>query len=292
MPQQAHRSSPRSPSYVLSSAASSGGQILLAAFRDGTRKGVALQGLVNLGSADVDARLVEALDGPVSGTTSTALEIIGKQDDPRWCPHVYRLFRRVHPAQPIPAPHVWMAALRFLLRHGAHTAEVIAALPRACGTATSEAALVALEHAPDLALSLFRKALRDRAPATRREAAAILALIDAPWSRRKLVSTLATSREDAASAEVRAALRALGSAEAAEAVRAWEERHPRVEPPGHFIEVDGTPRGPFHTFEVLIARDADDSLRWEMEQLRDRVLAVRQVVPPEPSRPWWRFWRS
>src|SRR5262249_40580710 len=85
-----------------------------------------------------------------------ALDIIGQQDDPRWCSHLYTLFRRTDPAQPAPSPHIWMTSLRFLLRYGHHAADVIAALPKAAGTEIGEAVLLALEHAPELALPLNR----------------------------------------------------------------------------------------------------------------------------------------
>ena len=41
--------------------------------------------------------------------------LAGQQNDPRWCPAVYALFRRVDPAGPIPEPHIWATALKYLL---------------------------------------------------------------------------------------------------------------------------------------------------------------------------------
>ena len=104
---------------------------------------------------------------PLSGTTSAALEIIVKQDDAAWCPEVHGLFRRANPDSPAPEPHLWMASLKFLLRHGYRREEVLAALSGAGGYEMGEAVLLALEHAPEVALPLIRRTLRSRVPANR-----------------------------------------------------------------------------------------------------------------------------
>ena len=48
--------------------------------------------------AEVGGRLPDALSGPPSGLISAALDVIGQQDDTRWCPPVHELFSRVDPA--------------------------------------------------------------------------------------------------------------------------------------------------------------------------------------------------
>jgi Domain of unknown function (DUF6896) len=140
----------------------------------------ALQALADLAASDLDQCLRDALLGPPSGSISAALDIIGKQDDPRWCQHLYELFRRTDSAQQPPSPHIWMTSLKFLLRHGHRTGELLAALSRAGGTEVGEAVLLALENAPELALPLIRKALLSDIPFNRSRTAAILALIDKP----------------------------------------------------------------------------------------------------------------
>jgi hypothetical protein len=174
------------------------------------------------------AALVSAEDRvrPPTGAISAALDIIGQQDDPRWCPHLYTLFRGTDPAQPAPSPHIWMTSLRLLLRHGHHAADVIAALPKATGTEIGEAVLLALEHAPELALPLIRKGLLADIPINRIEVAAILAVINKPWSRRELLGALAASDDQEKTADARAALVETGDDEAQKAVLAWEERNP------------------------------------------------------------------
>jgi hypothetical protein len=138
----------------------------------------ALHAIADLGTADIEQCLIDVLSGPPTGAISAALDIIGQQDDPRWCPHLYTLFRRTDPAQQAPCPHIWVTSLRLLVRHGHHTAEVITALPKAGGTVIGEAVLLALEHAPELALSLIRKGLLADIPINRIEVAAILAVIN------------------------------------------------------------------------------------------------------------------
>src|SRR5262249_55702240 len=153
----------------------------------------ALQALADLRAPDLDHYLEDALSGPPTGLISVALDIIGHQDDPRWCARVHELFSRVEPGGQLPQPHIWMTSLKFLLRHGHRTAEVIASLARAGRTQVGEAVLLSLEYAPELALPLIRKGLLADVPVDRTQVAAILALINAPWSRRELLGALEAS---------------------------------------------------------------------------------------------------
>jgi hypothetical protein len=252
----------------------------------------ALHALADLGAADLDQCLIDALSGPPTGAISAALDIIGQQDDPRWCPHLYTLLRRTDPAQQAPSPHIWMTSLRLLLRHGHHTADVIAALPRAGGTEMGEAVLLALEHAPELALPLIRKGLLADIPINRIEVAAILAVINKPWSRRELLGALSASDDQEKTADARAALVETGDAEAEKAVLEWEERNPHENEVGSYLEIDGRRLGPFYTFGELALKNRTTRIRYEMDKLHDRVMKLKDVVPPEPqgSRPWWRIW--
>src|SRR5205085_1609004 len=106
---------------------------------------------------------------------------------------IYSLLSRVQPAGQIPQPHIWIASLKYLLRHSYRTADALAALPKAGGSEVGEAVLLALEYAPALALPLIRKALLSDIPINRTEVAAILALVGKPWSRRELLRALDAS---------------------------------------------------------------------------------------------------
>jgi hypothetical protein len=244
-----------------------------------SRAADALQALADLGTADLDRCLEEALLGPPSGLISAALDIVGKQNDRRWCPRVYSLFSQVDPAGQLPQPHIWITSLKFLLRHGYRTAELFAALPRAGGTEVGEAVLLALEHAPGLALPLIRKGLLADIPVDRSQVAAILALIAKPWSRRELLGALEASDDQEKTADARAALLELGDEDARKAVLAWEERNPHENEVGSYLEIGGRRLGPFYTFGEISLKNRASWIRYEMDKLHDRVMKVKDVIP-------------
>ena len=254
----------------------------------------ALQALSDLRAPDLDQCLEDALSGPPSGLISAALDAIGQQDDPRWCARVHKLFSRVDPAGQLPQPHIWITSLKFLLRHGHRTAEVISALAKAGGSEIGEAVLLSLEHAPGLVLPLIRKGLLADVPIDRTRVAAILALINAPWSRRELLQALEASDHQEKTADARGALLESGDGEAQRAVLAWQERNPHEDETGSYLEISGRRLGPFYTFGELSLKNRASRIRYEMDQLRDRVMKVKDIVPPEPPdpRPWWKFWGS
>jgi hypothetical protein len=185
-----------------------------------------------------------------------------------------------------------MTSLRLLLRHGHYAADVIAALPRAAGTEIGEGVLLALEHAPELALPLIRKGLLADIPINRIEVAAILAVINKPWSRRELLAALAASDDQEKTADARAALVETGDDEAQKAVLAWEARNPHENETGSYLEIGDRRLGPFFTFGELALKNRTARIRYEMDKLHDRVMKLKHDVPPEPqgSRPWWRIW--
>ncbi|MBS0260676.1 MAG: hypothetical protein JSS02_01870 [Planctomycetes bacterium] len=250
----------------------------------------ALFGLAELGGAD--DQLEAAFRGPPSGTISAALEIVGKQDNPKWCPHIYSLFKRMRPTEQIPAPHIWMTSLKFLLRHGYHRDEMIASLAKVRGTGVGEGVLLALEQAPEHALPLIRKALVGDIPCDRTTVAAVLGLIAKPWSIRELLTALAKSDDQEKTADARAALLEIGDPEAEKAVLAWEERNPHEEEPGYYLDLDGRKVGPFYSMTEHMLKSRASFVRYEMDQLYDRVKKIKDVVPPEPlsAKRWWKFW--
>jgi hypothetical protein len=269
-------------------------QRLLGAFREETEARAALLGLDDLDAGSLGGALSQALAGPPSGLTSVALDVLDRRNDPEWCPQVVQLFGRVDPGGPIPQPHLWMACLKFLLRHGHRTEEALAALPSAAGYEMGEACLLALEHAPALMLPLVRRALLSGIPANRTVVAAVLALIDRPWSRRELLAALKASDDQERTADCRAALLECHDEAAHRAVRQWEVRNPHEPETGTFLEIDGRKAGPFISFAEMSLRDRAVRARHEMQRLHDRVMKVRDRVPPEPARGrglWWRFWR-
>jgi len=240
----------------------------------------ALLGLADLAADDLDDCLAMALEREPTGTTSAALSIIQRSPRRRWVPCLRKLLRRIDPAAQAPQPYIWKECVVILLEEPSCAHEMEDELLRAGGTEIAEAALLALEHAPRHALPLFRRALRSHIPHTRTVAAAILALIDRPWSRRELLAVLESSTEQAPTAECRAGLLETHDAEAHRRVQEWEERNPHEPEMGRFI-----------TIGEAMLRDRARFIRWEMEQLHDRVMKVRDCEPPEPpARPWWKLW--
>jgi hypothetical protein len=235
-----------------------------------------LLALDDLDAVPLADRLESALRGPVGSVTSTALKIIVRRDDPAWCPSVHDLFRRLIPGGELPQPYLWAECQRFLLRHRYRSEEMRSALVRADGIAVGEAALLALEHDPGRALPLFRRALRSPIPANRSMAAAVLALIDRPWSRRELLAVLNVSDDQEATSQCRAALRESHDEEAQLAVEEWEQVNPHEPEPGPWI-----------TMGELALRNCSQWVRSEMENLHDRVMKVRDREPGEapPQRP-------
>ena len=68
-------------------------------------------------------------------------------------------------------------------------------------------------------------------------------------------------------------------------MRAWEERNPHEAEAGSYLEVGGRTGGPFYTFDEISLRNRGSWIRYEMDKLHDRVMKVRDVVPPEPPAP-------
>ena len=125
-----------------------------------------------------------------------------------------------------------------------------------------EIALVALEHAPTQARTLFQRALRSQFAYSRNIAAAALAVLDEPWSRDELIAALSESSDQQKTAECRPALRRCNSSDAQDAVITWE-RHNLVRPEATTLDSLGD----------SIA--SDSSLEYEMYALHDRIIGLR-----------------
>lgn len=143
-----------------------------------------LQAIADLNHPELPAMLERALEAKPSGLTSAALAIISERDELRWIKPIHRLFRRVNPNGDIPEPHIWKTCAAYLAGKGVYLAEIKQSLKKVKRHELAEAALLAMEYAGELVLNLFRRALRSKIPYNRTTAAAALAIIDEPWSRR------------------------------------------------------------------------------------------------------------
>jgi hypothetical protein len=234
------------------------------AFDRGDEPRLALLALSDLGADDLPLFLTRTLRGEISGATSSALELVeASPDAPAWCPEVFSLFRRLDPNGEAPHPWLWSRCAGFLLRHRHQTETVAAALPLVGSYMVGEIALLAMEHAPEVALKLIRRALRSGVPINRRTAAAVLALIDRPWSRAELLAVLRESDEQEATSECRAALQESREPTARRAAEEWEERNPHEPEIGRWI-----------TLGEWLLRDCPQWLRYEMDKLRERVAGL------------------
>lgn len=232
-----------------------------------------LEAIADLDPPELPALLEMALEAKPSGMTSAALKIISERNEPDWTKAVYRLFRRVDPNGEIPEPYIWKTCAKYLAQNGDHLAEVKHSLKNARRHELGEAALLAMEYAPELALSLFRRALRSEIPYNRTTAAAALAIIDEPWSRRELFAVLQESDDQSATADCRAALMLTHNADAHHRVSDWERRNPH-EPES----------GPLISMQEMMLQSRNNTVQYEMEKLHDRVLPMRGQPPPEPRK--------
>lgn len=80
--------------------------------------------------------------------------------------------------------------------------------------------------------------------------------------------------------------------EAERAVSAWEQKNPHECEPGDYLEIEGRKVGPFYSMAEHSLKNRASFVRYEMDKLHDRVLKIKNVVPPEPPlpNPWWKFW--
>jgi hypothetical protein len=227
--------------------------------------------LADMRAAGLPELLTRTLRGPVSRESLVALDQAdARADAAEWCADVYALFGRADPGGQPPHPYLWMKCARFLFRRSFRVEAVTAALPRGGSSFVGEAALLAMEYAPTIALDLFRQALRSPVPANRTTAAAVLALLDQPWSREELLSVLKESDEQERTSECRAALDTSRDPQARRAVAEWEERNPHEPEVGRFINVG-----------EMMLRQRSDWVEAEMEHLRERVGLLAHWEPPK-----------
>jgi hypothetical protein len=220
----------------------------------------ALYALADLGGDEFPRELRKALhQQPFSGLTSAAIALIAERDDSGWAPAVAGLFEKLQPGGPIPEPHLWSECARFLLRHGHRPKEMRAALLQAGMNSRGEAAILGLEYGAEEPTTLFLRALAaDTSPNDRSIAAAALALLDSDWSRGILLTVLRQEEDWEATEECRAGLRESRDPAMHDAADAWENAH----------------RSTYKEPQL----NASESVRVEMEELHDRMMAVRRQL--------------
>lgn len=247
-------------------------QKLISLFAEENRQKVSLKGLQEIDSVFLDEYITTILK---QGTPAvvTALELLLKRNDKTWCPLIHEFYQQFNPAgseDEFPSPHIWGQCLEFLFRHQysfPEAAEVFSNVHQHC---LGEAVVLALEYRPSQALKLFRAALRSEIPNNRMIAAAVLALVDQPWSRQELLDTFSESDESDQTSECRAALLETQCSQAHQVVLDWQARHPFQRESDEWM-----------TVEEMRIQSLPVYLQWEMDELRERILPLRNVILPE-----------
>ncbi|MCA9091164.1 MAG: hypothetical protein KDA90_21305 [Planctomycetaceae bacterium] len=240
-------------------------------FDSGKSERLALMALCDL-SPERSVLLERALSKPPSGTTSAALSVVFSRPQEDWTSLVYDLLCRTDPSGEIPHPYTWTRCAEYLLQRHSHFEQIrnkIYLVGRRC---LGDAAVLALEYFPGLAVDLFRRALRSDVPCDRNTAAAALAIVDQPWSHLMLLQVLEESTDQEATAECRAALLAMSHRELHAVVDQWERDHPH-EPK----------TGPFISMSEMSLQTRETWMQQEMETLHERVIRLRPVVPPDET---------
>ena len=253
-------------------------KMLLNSFTNANRQRLALKAILEIESRHQFELLNSALELPHSGTVSTALDIIISLKEGTWCPEVLKLLNRTNPDGDPPQPHIWVKCLEYLCQHSENRDLIKKKLRKTSRHSIAEAGVLALEFLPGEALCLFRRALRSEIPHNRLISSSVLALIDKAWAHNELLDLLNSSDDQNLTAECRAAIRELPHPELQKIVEEWEINNPHEPETGDWI-----------TMQEVFLRGAQERIKWEMVAWHDRILPLREIVPPEPSQKWWKF---
>lgn len=236
-----------------------------------------LRVLHQLGSEDLETAVRHGLRSNSSDARRTAMWAIAQTDDPSWCPEVYWLFNIVRPGGQRPESSLAVSCASFLVKHGFHTEEVIKAVRRV-KQRLGDVALLALEHAPHLALPIIRRALRraftggspsefpdllrQQVRSVSGNMSVVLAVLDTDWSRRELYAVLDEAQIQGAEPHKVVpfvfALEQSGNREAREYAATWQ-----------------------YLYEEEEYGNAQKEFECSMEFPRDRVMRLRHHTPEE-----------
>jgi hypothetical protein len=191
----------------------------------------ALLALAAVSTADqLRCYLTTRLQAPPYLHADTALDLIDEHLEIDLRPELRALISRLSPE---PDTHLIARAARLLLDRGEPPAEVMPVLRRCASAAEvphsesngclADLAFIALEYAPEEALSLVRAALRASFPLAWGEAAAALMIFATPWAVRELESALESAFCEDQARDLQAALDGCRSGKITEAGhRMWQ----------------------------------------------------------------------
>jgi hypothetical protein len=225
-----------------------------------------LYGLIELDVPEARAALKDAFSGSNQELFYAAISIATSLVGEDWTTEISQALRALKSdGEDIEADN-WGACARYLLQRGCRTAEIREGLRQS--SRRGRAALLAHEFYTEIALELYRTALRSESHDDRATASAIFVILNQAWCHAELQDVLNESDDEAATQECRSALNALPHAELHEFVLEWEARN--------LSEPDS---GSARTIEHK--RVADRDLQNRIEELHDRVLPLRNrpLVP-------------
>ena len=216
----------------------------------------AVRMMADLGAEEVRELIREGLAGNADCVCSVIC-VINRDEDPSWCNAVFDVLLRFgRCGRRTRDEDVVLQCARYLFKHRHRKQDVARVLSR-LKSQTDEAGLLLLEHAPHQALPIIRRALRDSGPIGN-PTAAVLALIDQPWSRAELLAVLEDDvyhdLDDVLPLVL--ALHESHDAEARAVAETWVER-----------------------YDPAVVEWGQEDLTTDMVQFGDRVLKLRRQAP-------------
>jgi hypothetical protein len=230
-------------------------------FERAERRSIALAAICEVSPGHAQSYIIRILKEPANGAVSDALELIHQSNDPDWCSHVFGMLQSSEQSPCHLGASDWHAAASFLLEHDFQREFVIDSFD---DHSTADFALLSLEHAPRKSKSIFHKALRSTVPRERIRAAAMLVILDQPWSYDQLIAVLSDFDDQEMTLYPRAALLASKHTEHHSIVEAWEAAHPRKPENGKYM-----------SFGEWAIREKDSYLAYEIQNLHDTVWPLR-----------------
>ena len=147
----------------------------------------AVRMMADLGAEEVPELIRKGLAGNADCVCSV-MRLINHDQNPSWCNAVFSTLKRFRLRGRLTKEDVALECGRYLLTHQYRTQEVARILSR-LKSETDETGLLLLEYAPRWSLPVIRRGLRDSGPMGN-PMAAVMALIDQPWSRAELLAVL------------------------------------------------------------------------------------------------------
>lgn len=221
------------------------------------------------------------LERPIDAATGSLVEQLDQHTSLPFCDAVREVLRRLRAGHDHPYPA--HAVVRYLLRRRQERDLAMSTMLSFARVARVEGyegnpflgrfALLALEHAPEHAIDLIRRALRSNTPLCRNEVAAALVVLGHRWCAEELVAALADQSGWSSTAEIRSALARLEEPTARAVAERWWRAHG---PPPH--------EGPGFSWDEVAEANRNGFLELEIERLAPVLGPLRASLErlPEP----------